>query len=253
MKSNLRKSSLLLFCAMFFVFAFFASPGLATGRISTETTVSLESADITVDAQGIPAVLSSGDKASVTITDGLTVHTISNDSDALNALNGGKIKAGSADITTSGDNAVAVYAKSETKGVFSSVDIAGHARITTNGTANSVYADDNSEISFGSLDLTTTSGDGLQANGGGTNGAVIRVSDYATVTTSGENAIGLFANKSGNISIGGLATVTTSGKDAHGMQIRAGKRALSPSVRLTYPRTEKKPRHRCVLRHGQRG
>ena len=40
MKDNLRKSSLLLFCAMFFAFAFLASPGLASivGPISADGT-----------------------------------------------------------------------------------------------------------------------------------------------------------------------------------------------------------------------
>jgi len=234
MKSNLRKSSLLLFCAIFFAFAFLASPGLAytgplsvdgTGTIKTYTSMDLDvqttgktSEDFNPDYRGVVAV----NGGSVDITKELKVTTTGDNSNALNALNGGKIKAGSADITTSGNTAVAVYAQSAA--AISSVDITGHARITTNGTANSVYANENGEISFGSLELTTASGDALQANGNGTNkGGVIRVSDYATVTTSGENAIGLFANLGGNISIGGLAKVTTSGKNAYGMQIGIGK------------------------------
>ena len=52
MKSNLRKSSLLLFCAMFFVFAFFASPGLADPAISVDGTGKTYPA-ISVDVQTI--------------------------------------------------------------------------------------------------------------------------------------------------------------------------------------------------------
>ena len=187
---------------------------------------------------------SNGQPPGVITTSGpVVINTTSDNVAALYALGGGQITTGQIAINASGQNAIGVWATSQSgislngpatltmngandiglsAGAGSSISVAGPLAISSSGqNAIGVSATSQSGISLnGPVTLTMNGANAIGISAGA--GSSIIAAGPLTINSSGQNAIGVSATSQSAISLNGPATLTMNGANAIGLSVGAG-------------------------------
>ncbi|MDH4982035.1 hypothetical protein [Hyphomicrobium sp. D-2] len=204
----------------------------------------LETQAVTVNTEGTGAygVMANFSGGLVSLGDGSSITTQSDNAHGLYAIQRGEINTGAVSVTTNGNSAHGAYSN----GVGSLVTIDAGSTIETLGaTAHGLFAGDTGAVSASGASVTTAGGGshGLYALSGGqvtaggvsvstggdssygalASGAIslVSIGSGSQITTAGVGAIGLSAQDGGEINAQN-ATVTTSGANAAAIGINGG-------------------------------
>ncbi|AZS51982.1 autotransporter outer membrane beta-barrel domain-containing protein [Entomomonas moraniae] len=172
---------------------FLPTDGFGTDAIRTQGSGSLTvTGKLIVNAIG-----SSADGINASITSNATVNTGNNTE--INAKSGVAVRSNLTQYST-GENTINI-------GDNATINTLGYGSNTSDSLGYALYA--------GSRD----SGDNVLSREGS---AVVTVGKDSTITTTGNNAYAVYANKTGYIQLGDNATITTSGAAAHGIVAQDG-------------------------------
>lgn len=168
------------------------------------------------DAIQVKSGASANNPAIITVGNNATIYALGASGDGINAGN----NTGSSLITLGND--AEIFAKygigvranlTNTAGQYNNIVLGDRANITTEGSGSNL---------LDGLGYGVYAGNREMGDSGQTGSASVTLGKDSSITTSGNSADGIFANKSGVVNLGDGTKVTTSGTNANGLKAGTG-------------------------------
>ncbi|MCB5307732.1 autotransporter outer membrane beta-barrel domain-containing protein [Yersinia massiliensis] len=168
------------------------------------------------DAIQVKSGASANNPAIITVGNNATIYALGASGDGINAGN----NTGSSLITLGND--AEIFAKygigvranlTNTAGQYNNIVLGDRANITTEGSGSNL---------LDGLGYGVYAGNREMGDSGQTGSASVTLGKDSSITTSGNSADGIFANKSGVVNLGDGTKVTTSGTNANGLKASTG-------------------------------
>ncbi|CRY54949.1 autotransporter protein [Yersinia intermedia] len=168
------------------------------------------------DAIQVKSGASANNPAIITVGNNATIYALGASGDGINAGN----NTGSSLITLGND--AEIFAKygigvranlTNTAGQYNNIVLGDRANITTEGSGSNL---------LDGLGYGIYAGNREMGDSGQTGSASVTLGKDSSITTSGNSADGIFANKSGVVNLGDGTKVTTSGTNANGLKASTG-------------------------------
>jgi autotransporter family porin len=168
------------------------------------------------DAIQVKSGASANNPAIITVGNNATIYALGASGDGINAGN----NTGSSLITLGSD--AEIFAKygigvranlTNTAGQYNNIVLGDRANITTEGSGSNL---------LDGLGYGVYAGNREMGDSGQTGSASVTLGKDSSITTSGNSADGIFANKSGVVNLGDGTKVTTSGTNANGLKASTG-------------------------------